>query len=102
MHIRAGLDYDKFLDQVTSRGPGIRIVGLDSHVAFLVVPESGGIRFIHSSGAAAKCVVDEDRENAGVLQRSNYRVTGSLTSSNEVIYSWLVGQKWPTKGKNSN
>lgn len=102
MHIRAGLTYDKFLDQVTSRGPGIRIVGLDSHVAFLVVPESGDIRFIHSSGAAAKCVVDEDRENAGVLQRSKYRVTGNLTSSNEVIYSWLIGEKWPTKVKGSN
>ena len=97
MHIRAGLPYDQFLDQVTSRGPGIRIVGLDSHVAFLVVPQSGDIRFIHSSGAAPKCVVDEDRQNAGVLQRSNYRVTGNLTANDDVIHGWLTAQPWPTK-----
>ncbi len=97
MYIRASVDYDKFLKQVTDRGPGIRIVGLDSHVAFLVVPDSGEIRFIHSSGAAPKCVVDEDRENAGVLRRSNYRVTGNLTDNDEVIYRWLTGEKWPTK-----
>ena len=97
MHIRASLDYDTFLDQVTARGPGIRIVGLDSHVAFLIVPESGDLRFIHSSGAASKCVVDENRKNAGVLRKSNYRVTGNLTDNDEVIYRWLFGEKWPTK-----
>ena len=97
MHIRASLAYDTFLDQVTARGPGIRIVGLDSHVAFIVVPPSGDIRFIHSSGAAAKCVVDEDRSQAGVLQRSNYRVTGNITGSDEVIHGWLTEQAWPTK-----
>jgi len=97
MHIRAGQPYAAFLDQVISRGPGIRIVGLDSHVAFLVVPESAGIRFIHSSGAAPKCVVDENREDADVLQRSNYRVTGNLTRSDDFIHRWLTGQSWPTK-----
>ena len=97
MHIRAGQPYPDFLDQVISRGPGIRIVGLDSHVAFLVITESDGLRFIHSSGAAPKCVVDESREDADVLQRSNYRVTGNLTRSDDVIHHWLTGQKWPTK-----
>ncbi|MFT6864701.1 MAG: hypothetical protein ACJAVK_003269 [Akkermansiaceae bacterium] len=102
MTISAGLDYDEFVTQVTNHGPGIRIVGLDNHVAFLFVPESGGIRFIHSSGASPYCVVDEDRENAGSLQRSSYRVTGNFTRNPEIIHGWLTDQKWPTKQSNGN
>ncbi|MDA7887827.1 hypothetical protein N9A86_00400 [Akkermansiaceae bacterium] len=96
MHIRTQTTYDNFLEQVCSRGPGIRIVGLDRHVAFLVVPEDGDIRFIHSSGAAPKRVVDEDRENADVLRRSQYRVTGNITGNDQVIHRWLTGGFWPT------
>lgn len=97
MHVRTGLSYQKFLDEVTSRGPGIRIVGLDNHVAFIVVRNDHSIRFIHSSGDPPYCVVDEDRENATALQNSNYRVTGDFTGSDEVIHGWLRGSKWPTK-----
>jgi len=96
MHIRTQTSYDDFLSQVISRGPGIRIVGLDNHVAFLVVPEDGKIRFIHSSGASPKRVVDEDRENADVLRRSRYRVTGNITGNDQVIHKWLTGGFWPT------
>ena len=97
MTIRDGQNYDTSFDQAIERGPGIHIVGLDNHVAFVVIPESGGIRFIHSSGIHPFCVVDEDRSEAVSFQRSNYRVTGNLTRSPEVIHGWLVGQKWPTK-----
>ena len=102
MTISAGLDYDRFVDQLIKRGPGIFIVGLDNHVGFIVVPESGGIRFIHSSGASPFCVVDEDRQNAGSLQRSSYRVTGNFTRNPDIIHGWLTAQKWPTKTSNSN
>jgi hypothetical protein len=102
MVIRASQNYDTFVDEAKGRGPGIHIVGLDNHVAFLVIPESGGIRFIHSSGAHPYCVVDEDRKNAGSLQRSNYRVIGNLTRNPEVIHGWLTGQKWPTRVSSQN
>ena len=97
MHIRAGMGYEKFLDQVTARGAGIHIVGLDSHVAFLVVGKDGEVRFIHSSGAAPKKVVDEDRKNADVLRRSKYRVIGNLTAHDDLIHRWLMGQSFPTR-----
>ena len=97
MHVRAGMNYEKFLSEVASRGPGVRIVGLDKHVAFLVITVEGDIRFIHSSGGAARSVVDQSREEATTLQKSRYRVTGNITGSDEVIHEWLMGSKWPTK-----
>ncbi|NNC89364.1 MAG: hypothetical protein HKN82_12970 [Akkermansiaceae bacterium] len=97
LHIRVGTDYELFLTELQSRGPGIYIVGLDSHVAFLVIPDSGEIRFIHSSGSRPWCVVDEDRESADVLRRSRYRVTGNLTANPNVIARWLMGEKFPTR-----
>lgn len=97
MYVRTGKAYDDFLTEVVSRGPGIRIVGLDKHVAFIVVQPDSKIRFIHSSGGSPYCVVDEDRENATALKNSQYRVTGDLTGSDDVIHRWLVGEKWPTK-----
>lgn len=96
MHISAGKAYSDFMDQSISRGPGIYIVGLDKHVAFLVITPSGEPRFIHSSGGAPKCVVDEDRENASALKNSNYRVIGNITASDDVIHRWLMGENWPT------
>ena len=96
MHIRAGLSYSEFLEEVTDRGPGIRIVGLDRHVAFLVVTPANEIRFIHASGASPYCVVDESRDHATSLRNSKYRVTGNLTRNPEVIHGWLTGEAWPT------
>lgn len=96
MHIRAGLSYENFLDQVVARGPGIRIVGLDRHVAFLIVTPEKKIHFIHASGAPPYCVVDESRHHAASLRNSNYRVTGNLTRHPEIIHGWLTGSDWPT------
>ncbi len=96
MHIVAGVSYEKFLEKVKGRGPGILIVGLDRHVAFIVVAEDGQIRFIHSSGGAAKCVVDQDEDNANTLRKSKYRVTGNITRSDDVIHQWLTQEKLKT------
>lgn len=102
MTIRVGQNYNTFVKQAKERGPGIHIVGLDNHVAFLVIPESGDVRFIHSSGAHPFCVVDEDITKAGALQSSRYRVIGNLTRNPEVIHGWLIDQKWPTKISSRN
>jgi hypothetical protein len=90
--LRVGVPYASFAAELGAAEPGVRIVGLDHHVAFLVTGPAG-FRFIHSSGSKPWCVVDEDREGADVLRRSNYRVHGSLTGDRRVILRWLAGER---------
>jgi len=97
MHIRSGKPYSDYLAEVVSRGPGIRIVGLDTHVAFLMVNAEEGVRFIHSSRSSQKEVVDENRHDANALRASKYRVTGNFTTNAEVLHRWLTGAPFPTK-----
>ncbi len=93
MMLRVGVEYDEFADELHQLAPGVRIVGLDTHVGFLIVrPE--GFHFVHSSGSEPWCVVDETRARAEVLRRSNYRVHGSLTSDPEIARRWLLGEKF--------
>ncbi len=94
--LRVGVPYDTFAAEIESSEPGIRIIGLDSHVAFLVT-RPDGFRFVHSSGSRPWCVVDEDRAGAEVLRRSNYRVQGLLTADKRVLERWLAGEKFPVK-----
>ena len=89
--ITTGQDYEAFRKSMAERAPGIYICGLDTHVAFIVNGEDD-FRFIHSSGARPWCVVDEAPNEAGVLERSNYRIVGNLTGNPEFIRTWLKGQ----------
>jgi hypothetical protein len=92
-----GKPYPDFVADLSRREPGIYVVGLDTHVAFLVVtPE--GFRFIHSSGARPWCVVDEASAEAGVLQRSHWRMFGNLTAHPAVLKRWLNQEKINVKG----
>ena len=97
IHIRVGTPYETFLQQVVARGPGVRVVGLDTHVAFLIVNPDQSINFIHSSGARPWTVVNEKPAQANVLATSNYRVTGILTRNQKVLQGWLTQTPWPTK-----
>jgi len=94
--LTVGQKYDSFANDLTRREQGIYIVGLDSHVAFLV-NDGAGFHFIHSSGSRPWCVVDEEKKNAHVLQRSNWRMIGNLTASPQLIRIWLKGEKIPVK-----
>ena len=96
MTLRVGVPYETFASEVASAEPGIRIIGLDSHVAFLVT-RPDGFRFIHSSGSKPWCVVDEGRDDADVLHRSNYRVHGLLTGDRAVLLRWLKAEKIAVK-----
>jgi len=95
--LNVGKPYDAFADELLTREPGIYIVGLDNHVAFLVV-RPDGFRFIHSSGSRPWCVVDENRSEAKVLESSNWRMIGNLTADPAVIRRWLNAEKIPVHG----
>lgn len=93
LDLKVGAAYESWADGLAGLEPGIRIIGLDSHVAFLITgPE--GFRFVHSSGSRPWCVVDEGRDDAGVLRRSNYRVHGLVTGDDSVLRRWLQGERF--------
>lgn len=90
--LTVGKPYGAFADGLAAAEHGIYLVGLDTHVAFAVVA-GGGFRFIHSSGSRPWCVVDEGRNEADVLRRSNWRMLGNLTADPEVLRRWLRSAK---------
>lgn len=98
LSLRVGTPYETYASELRTMEPGIRIVGLDTHVGF-IVSEPGSFRFVHSSGSEPWCVVDESEAEAAVLQRSNYRVQGSLTANSKVIRKWLLGEKFTVHGR---
>lgn len=95
--LTVGKEYGVFADDLRKRDPGIYVAGLDTHVAFLVVTAEG-FRFIHSSGSSPWCVVDEGQDEAGVLQRSKWRMIGNLTADSSVMRRWLRAEKIAVKG----
>jgi hypothetical protein len=95
--LSVGKDYQAFASEAEKREPGVYLVGLDTHVAFLVVGGEG-FRFIHSSGSRPWCVVDENRADAGVLQRSKWRMLGNLTAEPAVLKRWLKAEKIVVRG----
>ncbi|MFM2170525.1 MAG: hypothetical protein RI957_754 [Verrucomicrobiota bacterium] len=96
LRIRVGIPYKTFRFETTRGQPGIYLIGLDTHIGFVVVKDQE-FRFIHSSGSQPWCVVDESSELALVLARSNYRVLGNISANDEVIRRWLMGEKFPTQ-----
>jgi len=86
---RVGVPYETFAAEARSLDPGIYIIGLDTHVAYLIVAD-GAFRFIHSSGSQPWCVVDESETEASVLQSSNYRILGNLSADRRVLVRWLL------------
>jgi len=94
--LSAGQPYESFVSSVGQVEPGICVVGLDSHVGFLV-NDPQGFRMIHSSGSQPWCVVDEGRDEAGALKRSSYRVVGNLTADRGVIRKWLLAEPLKVK-----
>lgn len=96
-NLSVGKPYEAFATDLSNARPGIYLVGLDTHVAF-AVSGAGGFRFIHASGSRPWCVVDEGPAEAGVLQRSNWRMIGNLTADPAVIRRWLKGEKILVRG----
>lgn len=94
--ITSGFPYDEYVQKVKASYPGINIVGLDNHVAFVVV-KNDEMRFIHSSGNQdTKQVVDEAKPDAHALKFSSYRVIGNITRNRQLLQKWVLGDPFPT------
>lgn len=89
--------YEKFAGDMKCMGSGVYLVGLDTHVAFLVV-ENGRSRLIHSSGAEPYCVVDEEVDHADVLKNSCWRMLANLTAETSALRKWLEHEPFAVKG----
>jgi len=95
LRLRVGVPYKTFCQETMRCEPGIYIIGLDTHVGFLIVKDQSLI-FLHSSGSNPWCVVEESQEQALVLARSNYRVMGNITGSDDALRRWLLGDAFAT------
>ena len=95
--LTVGTNYENFTRELEGVEPGIYVLGLDTHVAFLLVDEKG-LRFIHSSGSRPWCVVDQGRNEAEVVRKSSWRMLGNLTANPAVLRRWLKGDKIPVRG----
>jgi hypothetical protein len=96
--LTVGKPYEAFAAELSQSEPGIYLIGLDTHVAFAIPEGAAGFRFIHASGSRPWCVVDEGRDEALVLQRSNWRMLGNLTACPKVIRRWLSAEKIVVRG----
>ncbi len=95
--LSVGKDYAVFAGDMEKAEPGIYLVGLDTHVGFLVVKKDG-FRMIHASGSQPWCVVDQGRDDAHALQKSNWRMLGNLTGDAQVMKHWLKADKIVVRG----
>ena len=91
-HLTSSKPYDAFVIYLDDFEPGIYLVGLDTHVAFLV-KDHKGFRFIHSSGSKPWCVVDEAKDEAKVLKKSKWRMLGNITAHPNALRMWLGGKR---------
>lgn len=90
--LKVGQDFDSYAEWVEGMEPGVYLIGLDSHVGF-IVNGADGTRFFHSSRWQDRGVVDEPGRKAGALRHSNWRMIGGLTADPDVIRTWLGGEK---------
>lgn len=78
-------------DRIKQMGEGIYIIGLDTHVGFILNID-GKIRFTHSHGYLF--VLSEYPDFSPTLLRSDYIVLGKLFDD-KMITKWLLNQEFP-------
>ncbi len=90
--LRVGEKYDTYADWLEAMEPGVYLMGLDTHVGFVVVERSGDMKFLHSSGIDKAGVVEEPRDQALAIKWSKWRMLGHFTTDPDVIRMWLAGE----------
>jgi len=88
----------RFIASVKRMGRGVYVVGLDSHVGFLV-NDGRDVWFVHSSSLPPSCVMREKALKSTSLRTSKYRVVGPITTDRALLWKWLAGVKIATRTK---
>jgi hypothetical protein len=70
---------------------GLYFVGLDCHVGYLLFRKNK-LFFIHSNNFGGDCVMIERADKSIGFQSSVYYIT-DITSNNELIKKWILGEK---------
>lgn len=78
------------LNYVQSKGFGLYIIGLDSHVGFLY-NDGTTTWFIHSKWFDEKAVVKEAAATSAVLYYSSYRMVGKISNNASLLRNWVYG-----------
>ena len=94
-HIRifGNTELDDFLVAVQDMGDGMYIVGLDTHIGFLLCT-NGYVYFIHSSQRGIAGVRKESAYRSKTLKKSKYRVVGKLSAdTKKAMKNWLRVKK---------
>ena len=94
-HIRifANAELDDFLTAIQDMGDGMYIVGLDTHIGFLLCT-NGYVYFIHSSQRGIAGVRKESAYRSKTLKKSKYRVVGKLSAdTKKALKNWLRVKK---------
>lgn len=85
----------EFVQAVFETGPGLYVVGLDTHAGFLL-HDGGEVRFVHASPRWG--VVSEPALESGSLGNSAYRVIGKVSDDETLLEKWLAGEALTTFG----
>jgi hypothetical protein len=97
IHRYRGLSRTDFVQQVREQGPGLYVVGLDFHVAFLRVRAGGAVQMVHSTYLEPGTVVREAAEGSEALM-SKYRVLGKISADDALLRNWLLGRALVARG----
>jgi len=89
--ISAGKPIEEIIAAIRKSGSGLYIVGLDTHVGF-VIHDGRTLGFVHSSYyQPSRAVIAEACDSRNPLADSNYRVVGKILDDNMLV-RWLTGQ----------
>ena len=92
-----GLSRAEFVRQVRALGPGLYVLGLDFHAAFLRVRDDETVQMVHSTYLGPGTVVREPAETSAALP-SKYRVLGKVSADPVFLRHWLLGDALAVHG----
>ncbi len=84
-----------FVETVVGMGDGVYVVGLDTHVGFMIVKNKKA-RFVHASKTYVNGVKSENPFKSKTLIRSKYKVVGKVFNE-KLMQTWLEDRRIPTK-----